>query len=63
MTAKAFNITDAYDPQNELGKPELTCAIQNKQNKPNKHLSVINDRDLSESQKMKTKIESLIVRH
>lgn len=30
MISMAFDIMDAYDPQNKLGKPELICTMQNK---------------------------------
>lgn len=49
-----FGIMDASDLPNKVGKPELICAMQNKQNQT-KHLPVLNDHNFIVSKKWSPK--------
>lgn len=54
MISMTFGIMDASDLPNKVGKPELICAMQNKQNQT-KHLPVLNDHNFIVSQKWSPK--------
>lgn len=57
MISMTFGIMDVYDFPNKVGKPELICAMQNKQNQ-RKHLPVLNDHNFIVSQNEAQKLIS-----